>query len=425
MKKALIWIVVFLGWIPAPAFAESTLTLPQAFELARKNNIAFQAVQREAESVEGDLIQAGLIPNPTLELEQKSTPFPGFQEGERGLFLSQELELGGKRSARVSVAQKALEAAQFKVAEIARQLRQKVRVSFYEAWVAQERMKVLEEISASQKLFLDLSKARVKLGDIPGVEVKLVSAEYLRIQQKLEGARKDVQTALADLAQLLALPLDEKPALQAPDKGPADFPDLSGLLSQAFQNRPDLRAQEMNVQKALAQVRLEKALAIPNLTVGAGTVLDKLLIHGEDVSPPGAISEINDSDRLYQIRFSFPLPLFDRNQGNILKSERLYESEILKEQDLRRAIQTEVMTAWQKVAANLKIQERFQKELLPVVKENLHIIEKAYRLGGQSVLAVIQAERTLFETQLDYLDNLRQLEGSIALLESAAGIELP
>ena len=80
---------------------------------------------------------------------------------------------------------------------------------------------------------------------------------------------------------------------------------------------------------------------------------------------------------------------------------------------------------WQKVAANQKTQERFEKELLPVVKDNLDIIQKAYQLGGESILAVIQAEKTLSETQLESLDNLRQMEESIASLESAVGVEWP
>ena len=97
----------------------------------------------------------------------------------------------------------------------------------------------------------------------------------------------------------------------------------------------------------------------------------------------------------------------------------------MKQQNIKRTIQTEVITAWQSVAADQREQERFEKELLPAVKENADIIEKAYRLGGESVLAVIQAERTLFETQLDYLDNVLQLQKSTALLESAVGMELP
>lgn len=426
MKRLIIAALLCLGFLPVSVRAETTLTLSQSFELAKKNNLEFQALQKEAQAVEGDLIQAGLIPNPTLELEYKSnTPFSGLEEGEQGVFLSQELELGWKRSARMSVSRSALEGARFKVEDKARQLRQQVRALFYETWVAQQRRTVLEEIANNQKRLLDLNESRVKLGAIPGLEVKLVKAEYLRIQQKMEETRKEAENTLANFLQLIGAPPDEKLNLQIPNALRLALPDIDSLLSQALQKRPDLKAQEKVIHKSEAQIRLEKSQAFPNLTVGGGVIWDKTFVEAKGITPGGIISQINDRDTLYQIRFSVPLPLFNRNQGNILKAERLYETELLKQQNLKRTIQTEVITAWQSVAADQREQERFEKELLPAVKENADIIEKAYLLGGESVLAVIQAERTLFETQLDYLDNVIQLQKSTALLESAVGMELP
>lgn len=417
--------LLLMGAVPVLGFAETRLTLAQALDLAKKNNLELQALQKEAQSVEGDLMQAGLIPNPTLDLEQKSAPFLGFREGEQGIFLSQELELGGKRSARLSAAQRAFEEAQLTLSDKGRQLRQQVRTAFYNAWIAQQRLTVLENIVGTQKKFLEVNEARVRLGAIPGLEVKLIKAEHLRSQQKLDEAGKEAQVTSASLFQLLGIPPDPKPVLQLPGSLVATRKDLDSLASEALEQRPDLKALQKTAEKAEAQIRLEKAQAFPNLTVGAGTVWDQVLIEGNEVTPGGIISQIDHRDQLYQIRLSLPLPLFNRNQGNILKAERLRESSLLKVQNLKRTIQTEVVSAWQKVLTSQKIHDRFEHELLPTVKSNLETIEKAYRLGGESILAVLQAQRTLLDTELDYLDNLRELGESMALLESAVGAEWP
>lgn len=408
-----------------PVYGEPDLTLTQALSLAQKNNLEFQASQKEVAALEGDLIQAGLHPNPALDLESKTSPFLGFHEGERDLFLSQELETGGKRPARIRLSQSTLEEAKFRLQDKARQLRQQVRTTFFNAWISGERVSILQELLNNQDRFLNLNEARVKLGAIPSLEAKLIKAEEIRVRQKLEQAQTEEKRAFVNLSRILGLSLNEKPVLQIPDRTVEPVPDLTGLLQQALANRPDLKAQRKNVERAEAQIASEKAQAVSNVTVGGGLVWDRLFVTGDEIIPRGAISQIDHRDTLYEIRLSLPLPLFNRNQGNILKAERLRESALIGEKNITRLIEAEVTNAWQTAFTDQKVHKRFEHELLPVVRENAEAVQKAYQLGGESILVVMQAQQTWLNAELDYLDNLRDLEESIAALESASGVELP
>lgn len=422
MKRLILFHALWFGLIGLigiyPLRAEQTLTFPQAFDLARQHNLELQAIDKEVKVAEGDVVQASLIPNPTLDLEQRSNSFPGFTEGEQSLLVSEELELGGKRGARLSVVRKSLEIAKLNQANTLRQLRQQVRTQFFKAWIAQERVKVLQDIWQAQSQFLELSEKGFKEGQFPGAEIDLLKAETLRVEQKLDEVQSEAQVSRTNLAPLLGLSPNEIPTLEADANDIPAIPDLKALLARA-EERPDLKSQQATAEEARKKVALENALAIPNLTVGAGVVQEKVTISGNEVMPPNVFSSIQHQEGLFQVRFSLPLPLFNRNQGNIEKANRLYESARLREENLRKVIQSEITSIWQSVIAEKKINNRFTQNLLPTVKTNSDRIKKAYLLGGESILAVIQARRTFLETELDYLDNLSALHASIALLESS------
>lgn len=428
LSLVLIILAVNLLTRSLPTFAQESLTLSKSLRLAKEQNLTIKAVQKEIEAFKGDIKQATLFPNPSLELEQTSRPFLGFKEGEKGLFLTQEFELGGKRPARLLVARKALEEAQWIAINTERLLLQQVKIQFHKAWTAQERLKILHQILEKQKQFLNVSDSRAKLGEIPGMEVRLFKVEYLRSKQKYEEAKKEMDSSLLELLQLIGLPADKQYNLLLPAnltrEANLSLPlDLKELISRALQKRPDLKIQSIITEKAKAQIRMEETQAFPNVTLGAGLVQDKATVSGDDVTPGGIISSIQDKDKLFKLSISIPIPLFNRNQGNILKARHLYESALLKEQNLRTIIEKDVITSYKQVVANQKINEQFEKEILPTVKANFETIEKAYQLGGESILGVIQTQKTFMESQLGYLDNLLNLQESIALLESATGEE--
>ncbi|MBI2353798.1 MAG: TolC family protein [Deltaproteobacteria bacterium] len=403
-----------------PAWAEThRLALPQVVEFALQNNGDLNAFREEKGIREAGKTRAGLLPNPTLELEGGTGALTGSSaENSLSLGVSQEFFLAGKREKRLAIAERELEMFRWQLADRERVLREEVKRAFYDVVLAEQRIALADRFIALNRQLLDVAKERLAAGDIPELEMNLVKVELARS----EGARIDVEKALtlnqAKLRTLMGPSHGESPKIAGAftteismSKGLGDLKPL------AAEKRPDLRALEVEKGRGEADITLARAERIPNLTAGLAVKRDNTAIE---------VGGVEGKDTAYTIglRLSMPIPLFDRNQAGVQEAKAKRNSTESRLLAAIRNVEQEVETACASYLNSEKVLSLYKTNIIPQLEENLNLTQEAYRLGEVGILAVIQEQKKFFEINEGYLAALHDRQSALVRLEAAVATDL-
>lgn len=275
---------------PAPSYAELLARLDQ--------NPSVTEGQALAEAAEARVTQARTRPNPTLSLNMEniagSGPYSGFDAADTSLSLSQNLELWGRRSARVNAARADAEAASLRrdigTLDAAGQL----ALIYAEAEAAQQRA-----ILAEEALTLALADARAALalveqGREPLLRGIQAESEAAAARASLDEAKAERDAAFARLSAIAMLPK----AATSIDRGLLDAATSAPRLLD--HDAPSVRVAEAEASASERRIDIERINARPDITASVG------------VTRYGA-----EDQTALTVGLSLPLPLFDRNRGNI------------------------------------------------------------------------------------------------------------
>ena len=404
----------------APVWAETQkLSLPQVIEYSTQNNGDLKAFREEKGIRDAGKTRAGLLPNPTLELEGGTGALTGSSaENNLSLGVSQEFFLAGKRGKRLAIAERELDMYRWQLADRERVLRDEVKAAFYNVILAEQRIVLTDRAIALNSQLLDVTKERLAAGDIPELEMNLVKVELARS----EGATIDVERALnqnqAKLWTLMGLPIGESPAtvgiLETEISMTKNLVDLKQL---AHGKRPDLKALEAEKGRGESDIVLARAEGIPNLTAGLALKRDTTAIEVGGV-------EHKDTDYLIGLKLSMPIPLFDRNQAGVQEARARRNSTESRLTAAIRNAEREVETAYVGFLNADKVLSLYKANIIPQLEENLKLTQEAYRLGEVGILAVIQEQKKFFEVSDGYLLALHDRQSALVKLESAVASDL-
>jgi cobalt-zinc-cadmium efflux system outer membrane protein len=187
--------------------------------------------------------------------------------------------------------------------------------------------------------------------------------------------------------------------------------DVEHLVSEALARRPDLRAAERAAEAAEAALRLARAERWPNPTLGLQYTHSEFLVSGDLANQVGT-------------SVSVPLPVFNRNQGEI---ERAAAEELVARHEvekLRLAIPQEVRSAATSFAIARERVARFEEAFLRQAREARHAAEVSFREGAASLLEFLEAERTYVQTEREHLAALRDVNTAASDVTRAAALEV-
>jgi cobalt-zinc-cadmium efflux system outer membrane protein len=405
----------FLMWaalLPLSSFAQGTasssepvairvsLTLGQAREAALARHPDLLAAAREVEASEAAQQQAGARPNPTLGVEvedaRRSTRATTVQ-------LSQAIERGGKRSARVQVAQSAREVALADLIARRADIRSAVTSAFFDVLIAQERQRLAE---ASLQLAQRGSRAvanRVIAGKVSAIEetrAKVAEAgvriEVVTAGGELAMARQRLASAMGDFAVTVS-------TLEgAPSELPASVDDAH--IEQGLLQAPAALRARAAVARAAALVDLERSRQTPDVTVSIGAKRD-----GET------------QRQMAIVGVSIPLPVFDTNRGAVLEAQRRHD----KARDELAAAQLRVRTEARVTAQQLRTAraevEALQRDGLPGSQRAYDATTAGYELGKFGLLDVLDAQRSLLQAKTQHLQALANAHRAAVELERWIG----
>ncbi|WP_095168718.1 TolC family protein [Pseudomonas sp. Irchel 3H3] len=358
------------------------LTLERALQSAFADNPDLAAAQWEIGVAEGDRQQAGLIPNPQVSWEAEDTR---RRSRTTTLMLSQPLELGGKRGARIEVAERAQDAASIELERRRNELRADVIQAFYSSTTAQQRLSLTEQSLLLAERGLRVAQGRINAGKAAPVEAMRAQVQLSQVRLQLRRAERDQATAYQQLAQVTGAPQATFTRAEEPTSA---LPAIasSQILLDRLPDTAELRLARLQINQKEASLGLEKALRIPDLTVSIGSQYSE-----------------TDRERVNLLGVSMPIPLFNRNQGNVLAAARRTDQA----RDLRNAselrLRSEVQSGLDQWAtANTEV-NAFNQVILPAAQSAVDSATRGFEMGKFNFLDVLDAQRTLFEARSQYL----------------------
>jgi cobalt-zinc-cadmium efflux system outer membrane protein len=409
------------GQTAAPA--EANRLIEQALE---RNREILAARQRVAET-RALLRQAGVRPAATIEASA-GTGRPlrtrGEQEYSVAYFLP--VETGGKRSGRLAVARRAIEAAEAELGELARQLTYDLMTGFIEAAAARRKLEAVGRISDVNRESLRLVTARVERDDAAPLERRLLLVELNRSESQRALLSGEAEASELELRRTAVIPPAAGRLELALLRPPGISLAAEEIARRALDERPDLRAARALESQASAEVSLARAEGRPDLTLSA----EYARRHAQFEDPvrttaSGAALVLQDRDNVLTFGISIPLQTRRRNLGNIEAAAARQNAARLRREQLEAAIPYEVEAAWRRYQAALKSVEILADGVLDESRRNLEVIRQAYNLGQLRLLDVLAEQRRLLETELAVIDAEAELARSRAELERAAGGSIP
>ncbi|MCR4540652.1 TolC family protein [Pseudomonas sp. 18.1.10] len=371
-----------LLWMATNAVQAQSLTLDSALQTAFANNPDLAAAQWEIDIARGGRQQAGLIPNPVLSVDAEDTR---RDTRTTGVKLSQTLELGGKRGARIDLATRGQDAAALALEQRRNLLRAEVIERYYGALRAQERLDLAQRSLALAERGLVVANGRVTAGKTSPVEATRAQVQLSEIRLEFNRAQMGLSDAYRSLAASTGSATADYQSVATPAQSTPSLPPVAQLLARLEQTA-ELRLAELQILQGEASVGLEKAQRIPDLDVSIGSQYDA-----------GARERVN------LVGVSMPLPLFNRNQGNILAASRRADQA----RDLRNAtelrLRTETRQAldlWQ--TANTEVRA-FNQQILPAAQSAVDSATRGFEMGKFNFLDVLDAQRTLIAARTQYL----------------------
>ena len=429
LRNCTIATVMLVCALASPASPQNirptSITLDEAIQMALQHNHNMLAARTTIQQSEAEETTANLRPNPTLFADWEYLPlgspsrqnpnlYPNVSTNdylnnntEADIGLSYLIERGKKRQHRLQAARDITAQTRSLVTDNERGLAFNTASLFVNAQLAESALELADKDLKSFQKTVDLGQLRYDKGAISEDDYLKIKLQLLQFETDYQQAELAKVQALSDLRQLLGY---ESVSADYDVAGPFDYQPMKGNLEdfqlKALQNRPDLRAAQQGVTAARSQYELQRAIG------------------KQDVTVQGNYSHVNGINAANFLG-SIPLPIFNRNQGEIARTRIAITQAQEQEKATNGQALTDVRDAYEGLRVSDRIVQLYRSGYLDVAQKDRDIAEYAYQRGAVSLLDFLDAERNYRATQLAYrqalasyllaLEQLRQAVGTRAL----------
>jgi len=413
-------LVFLLIIFPTFAIAQtSTLSVNELVEKALANNGELIAFRLDIERARTRLKQAGLRPNPNIDLQYTTGKLTNTKgESTTSIGVSLPIELGGKRQRRIDLAQAELSVTEMVIADKERRLANEVRAVYSEVLAAMRELEITQNLTDLDIKTSQIVEVRVKEGDAAPLEMNLLKVELERLKSRRILVEGRLQAATLRLKSIAGLSIDEPIIFEQELIKPVanTVPNLADLVEVALQTRPDLKAIRLEEEVAKAGLRLAKTQVIPDLTLSTTYSRQNSSF---DETPVGAIF---DKDKLFTFGASINLPIFNRNQGVQAETSISITQAQRRREFLEQLVKTEVTTAYIRFITAQNASNNFERGVINSSTNNLRIFREIYNLGEFKITDLITEQRRLVDSQREYTEVLAEKYRAWSDLQSAMGL---
>ncbi len=394
-----------------PAVRRS-ITISDAVSIFLQQNLQLVAARYDIDSAEAEKLSARLRPNPAITIGSSGLPLlfrPFLSEQTFGYNISQDFELGGKRSKRISAANANSEVARAQFEIVVWQMTNDVKKKFYAVLLAESLLNLSKE---NQKTFADIverTRQVFQSGEISGLDLQRLEIEKFKFDTDLANSERDYELALRDLR--IGLGGDYR-AMDIEVAGAIDYYktydfSFADMRDKALTARPDLKAAQLSERAADASIELQNAQKIPDLTVSAG------------------VNQVVAGGSNYNFGVGIALPVSDRNQSE--RAKALIEKK--KAQIQQQILTNQIMSDVDKAIVAFNIQKRridlYKTGILNKVTDIQTSTEFALKAGENSTLELLDAIRTRRDTLAGFYQTIFDYQLSLLDLELATATPLP
>ena len=388
------------------------ISLDQAIDLALAHNHSLKASRTLILQNQAQEITANLRPNPTLAADTQFIPFFSPQDfsgtnldqvQQFDIGISYLFERGRKRQHRLQAARNQTAVTRAQVADAERTLAFNVGQQFVSVLLAESTLQFATENLKGFQQTVDISQTQFKAGYIGEGDYLKIKLQLLQFQTDVSSARLAKVQALVGLRQFFGY-----------DAVPADFDvigdlayqplpvKLEDLQARALRDRPDFRAAELGITAAQSQYLLAKA----NSKVDVNGTYNFSHVAGETTG---------------SIFASFELPIFNRNQGEIARTNYALTQAKEQEQSASDTVLSDVANAYEAVKSNDEVVQLYTSGYLKQAQDSRDISEYAYKRGAASLLDFLDAERSYRSTQLAHRQAVASYMTALEQLKEALG----
>ena len=387
----------------AAAATAEPLSLAKAIELALEGNPEVAAAKRQWEATEGQVLQGRSRPNPelaySLEDARSKTRTQSWQ-------LNLPLELGGKRAARTKAAEKSREQAQAQLAELQATVRANVAAAYFDVLTAQERLVLARDSAALAKSSTDTVSKRVAAGKVSPVEESKARVAEAGVRVELAQAASEQRNALSRLFALLGRIDAPYTVLEGKAENLPSVPSLVDLQP-LIASSPGVVLARIEVDRREALTALEQSKRVPDVTVSVG------------------MQRSNETQRnVLLFGVSVPLPIFDRNQGNLLEALKLEDKARDELQAASVRLHSEVAQGQERLSTITAEVQSLQQDVLPGAKSAYDAATIGFENGKFNFLEVLDAQRTYFTAKSQYLKALGEAHRAAADIDRLLGASM-
>jgi len=379
----------------------ASLTLGQALKRVLDRNYSLSSARHAADSSEGIVLQAGARPNPVLGIEVEDTSRKATRS--TTTTLSVPIELGGKRDARIAAAKLTRDRARQEAQQVRADVRAQTVAAFFDVLIAQERVALSAGTVEIARDAYRIARKRVEAGKVAPLEADRAQVELANAELEMAQAAGSLESARGGLSVLWGDPSPLFTKAEGNMAAPLDRPRLDDL-SAALEQSPSIQAARLESERSRAQIEVERSKRYPDIEVSAGVIRN---------------NELGRNQMMLGV--SIPLPLFDRNQGNI------YEASMLayKRQDDYLGLKARLQTQLQRTASEFDMAKstvlRLESEILPNAGTAFERAKRGFEAGKFGFTEVLDAQRTLFQARARRLSALSDAYQALAQIDRILG----
>ncbi len=383
------------------------LDVKQAEKLFLDNNLLLLAEHYNIQSSQALVEQARKWDNPLLNTDQNvyskstsslfqhGTDANGNPVGEYYVQVQQLIKTAGKRGKQIDLAKTNANLAEWQFKSVMRSLRATLLTDFYTIARLQGNARLYDENMASLNKLLHAQEAELAAGNIARKEYLRVQALIIALQQDMTENAKSMNDAQSELKTILQVTGNKFIQPLLPENEPAEIPSITWLqlMDTAKHNNPDYQTQVYQTQFNHQNLKLQKALAVPDITFG-----------------PEFDQNANYAPNYVGLAISLPLPLWDRNQGNIktAKFQVKQQETLLSQADQK--LQNDVLNAYQKLLLTIQLSSKNNQKFYEDYNQLQKNIMESYNKRQISLLEFLEYfndYHDIREKQLEQTLNLR------------------
>lgn len=403
--NSIFWMFVF------PAFAQETVSLSSLIEEAKRNNPEIAAYQKRVKAKEHRAYVEGVLDDPQLKVEiedlPKDRPFNIGDAMQTRYTFSQMLPFPGKLSLRQKAAKKEVLMAESEARNKELEVIAMLKEAYFDYAYISESIKTTEEVREILSQMTEIAQIRYSTNQASQQDVIKAQLELTMINNELIYLKAERNVAAAKINSILnrdaSSPLGEPEDIKAyrinvrPDE----------LIRTAIEKNPLLKAMEYDIQARDAEVELNRKNYYPDFMVGA--------------APIQRDGRLDSWDLMFGINIPIWRSKYDNQVSEAAANVEVLKSKLKTEQNVKTF---EVKESFINVEAADRVRDLYETGLLPQAEISFQSAMANYQTGRVDFLTMLDSERALKKTRIEYLKSIVDYRKNIALLEKAVGEDL-